>query len=78
MNSKQSLHTCVCVCACVRERETWGGRDGLITFAFLKILILFIYLAASGLICNPQELPSLRCVGSLVVACELLVAVCRI
>ena len=72
MNSKQ------CVYVRERERETWGGRDGLIRFAFFLIFILFIYLAASGLICNTQELPSLRCVGSLVVACELLVAVCGI
>ena len=36
--------------------------------------ILFIYLAAPGLGCGMQDLPSsLRCVGSLVAACKPLV-----
>ena len=40
---------------------------------------LFTYLAAPGLSCGTQDLPSsLRCVGSLVVACRPLVVACGI
>ena len=57
----------------------WPGMTPLSLFFFFQYFKKFIHLAVPGLSCGTQDLPSsLQHVGSLVVACKLLVAACGI